>query len=215
MSLGSRQAGRTNDNEGWRILTIRRHAMTQEGEMGFPAMAELLLPAVLAALMVAAAISDARRYIIPNWLCLAVAGGWLILMLTEYALADGGARLYGDVWRQSWSAVLVAGLVFAGATGLFAAGVMGGGDVKLLGAVALWAGPQLVIMFLFITSLVGGGVSLGVLAREKARANATTSPIVNTLSSTMSAPKVPYGLGIAAGGLYVAWVLGLRAGLIG
>ena len=183
--------------------------------MGIPAMAEMLLPAVLAGLMVTAAIGDARHYIIPNWLCLAVVAAWILLMLTEYTLAEGGARLYGDVWRQSWSAVLVAGLVFAGATGLFAAGVMGGGDVKLLGAVALWAGPQLVIMFLFITSLVGGGVSLGVLMREKTRIKATTSPIVNTLSSTMSAPKVPYGLGIAAGGLYVAWVLGARAGLIG
>ena len=173
---------------------------------------ESLPPLLLAILMVAAAVGDTRRYIIPNSISLAVAGCWLLFIALELALGDS-TRIYTDVWRQVWTSGLIAGFVFMLSAGLFAIGVMGGGDVKLLAAVALWAGPQLAVMFLFVTASAGGIVSLAILLREKARPKAAASPIVNSFPPMITKPKVPYGLGIAAGGLYVAWELATRTGL--
>lgn len=173
---------------------------------------ELVLPGGLAVLMMAAAVGDVRHYRISNTLCLAVALGGLMLIAVQ-ALLGAEARLFDNPWRQLWMSLIIAGVVFAGSAGLFAAGVMGGGDVKLLTAVTLWAGPQLALMFLFITALAGGLVSLAVLVHAK-RAAGAPSPIINPLGATMTVPKVPYGLGIAAGGLYVAYELLTRTGRV-
>lgn len=172
---------------------------------------ELLLPAGLAICMAMAALGDIRHYRIPNKLCAAVAAGALALMVVE-ALLGAEARLYADPVRQLWTSLIIAAVIFAGSTGLFAAGVMGGGDVKLLTATTLWAGPQLALPFLFITALVGGVVSLVVLVRTKWAKAQETSPNLNSLDTTIEAPKVPYGLGIAAGGLYTALHLVLQTG---
>lgn len=172
---------------------------------------ETMLPLGLAAAMIVAAVGDIRHYRIPNKLCVAVAAGALALMAVE-ALLGPEARLYADPVRQLWTSLIIAGVVFAGSTSLFAAGVMGGGDVKLLTATTLWAGPQLALMFLFITALVGGLVSLAVLLRVKWAKAQETSPNLNSLDTTIEAPKVPYGLGIAAGGLYAALHLVLQTG---
>lgn len=174
---------------------------------------EVILPAGLAMAMAAAAVGDIRYYRIPNKLCLAVAMGALALMAVE-AMLGPDARLYADPLRQLWTSLIIAAVVFAGSAGLFAAGVMGGGDVKLLTAITLWAGPQLAFMFLFVTALVGGLVSLAVLLRAKRPKVPETSPNLNSLALTMVAPKVPYGIGIAAGGLYAAWQLVLQSGRI-
>lgn len=172
---------------------------------------ELLLPGGLAILMVAAAVGDVRQYRISNTLCLAVAAGGLLLIAVESALG-ADARLYDNALRQLSMCLIIAGVVFAGTAGLFASGVMGGGDVKLLTATVLWAGPQLSLIFLFITALAGGLVSLAVLVRSKRTAVAGPSPIVNPLDPNIAAPKVPYGLGIAAGGIYVAAELFIQIG---
>ena len=42
----------------------------------------------------------------------------------------------------------------------FALGAMGGGDVKLIGALALWLPFQAVIVLLFIMSVAGGVLTL-------------------------------------------------------
>jgi prepilin peptidase CpaA len=94
--------------------------------------------------------------------------------------------------------------VFAiGATG-FAAGVLGGGDVKLLAATSLFAGSAHVIDFLIVTALVGGALGLAVLA------GAPIGPAAPTTDGAVRArlrSGLPYGPAIAAGGLWVVAAL--------
>ena len=88
---------------------------------------------------------------------------------------------------------------------------MGGGDVKLMTAVSLWTGPQWTPAFLFVTALAGGVVTLAVLARAyfKFRFFDKTSRIVKNPGFILRGTQVPYGLGIAVGGLFSAYKIGL------
>lgn len=84
---------------------------------------------VLLALTSIAAITDARSGLIPNWLTLPV-----IVLVPPLQLALGGSTaLLGSL----------AGLLVCAAIplGLFRAGAMGGGDVKLLAGMGAIAGP--------------------------------------------------------------------------
>ena len=72
----------------------------------------------------------------------------------------------------------------------FFTGMMGGGDVKLAAALALWFSPQSTIKFLVLTSLAGGVLTLGILAWHKAKRRE-------------GRPEIPYGVAIAFGGLAI------------
>jgi prepilin peptidase CpaA len=97
-------------------------------------------------------------------------------------------------------ALLCSLAVFAiGAAG-FAAGILGGGDVKLLAAASLFAGSAHLIDFLVVTALVGGALGLAVLA------GAPIGPAAPATDGTVRARLrcgLPYGPAIAAGGLWV------------
>lgn len=98
-----------------------------------------------------AAISDFRHMIVPNW-----ASGLIALGFLPFAVVSWGVI---DVQMH-----LVIGAVFFGVSLLcWLAGWLGGGDVKLLGAVGLWLGTPYAFAFLFIlavTSTVMSGTLL-------------------------------------------------------
>jgi prepilin peptidase CpaA len=98
-----------------------------------------------------AAVSDFRYLKIPNWISLALCGAFL-----PYAaiLVDG---------PQFLSHATAAGTVFVIAVGLYALGWFGAGDVKLLGAVALWAGPAQVYELAALTGLIGGALGVALV----------------------------------------------------
>jgi prepilin peptidase CpaA len=136
--------------------------------------------ALLIALLAWAAGGDVRRYIIPNRISLLILAAYL-------PFAVGAAFLPGLYPSVNWfSGLMVGGAVLLAGFALFAAGIMGGGDVKLLASTSVWAGPALVFPLLMVTALAGGLVAVGVLAARRRR-----SPL-------------PYGVAIAAGGLVVA-----------
>ena len=99
-----------------------------------------------------AAVNDYHRMKIPNWISLALCG-----LFAAYAFR-----------MESWSSVgwhVVVGLaIFAAGIATYAIGVFGGGDVKLLTALALWAGPERVFEFLALTGLLGGALGLLIYA---------------------------------------------------
>ena len=99
-----------------------------------------------------AAISDYRRLKIPNWISLALCGAFL----PYAAIFVSGPQFLGHV--------AAGGIVFAIAIALYALGWFGGGDVKLLGAVALWAGPERVYELAALTGLIGGALGIALLA---------------------------------------------------
>jgi prepilin peptidase CpaA len=145
---------------------------------------------------------------------LLIAGGWQdlrtmrianavsVAIVTSFALwASAGLLL--DKFSLSavgWAAAC-AFAVFALGAAAFAGGALGGGDVKLLSATSLFAGPGLLIDFLLVTSVVGGAMALAMLA------GAPIGASVDERGGTVRArlrSGLPYGPAIAAGGLWVA-----------
>ena len=114
------------------------------------------LPALLALLLVSAGIEDARTRNIANWKNATVA------LLAPAWWWVSGYTPWPDVALQ----VLLAGIVFAGFVGAFALGQMGGGDVKLIGALALWL-PLHPLLQMLIAMSVGGGLLTLVMLAER------------------------------------------------
>jgi prepilin peptidase CpaA len=88
----------------------------------------------------------------------------------------------------------------------FAAGAMGGGDVKLAAAASLFAGPSLILDFVTVTAVIGGLLGVAILA------GARIGPVASTGGGTVRARlrgNLPYGPAIAVGGLWVALALAL------
>ena len=144
------------------------------------AFTEMSLLAGLAAILVFAAAVDVRTFTISNKLNLAVA-----LLAPLYWLSVA-LPLWPDVGMH----LAVSTGVFVLLAGAFYAGMMGGGDVKLAAALALWFSPQSTIKFLVLTSLAGGVLTLGVLAWHRAK-------------KREGRPEIPYGVAIAFGGLAI------------
>ena len=140
---------------------------------------ELLL-GLLALLLVVAAVIDVRTFTISNKLNLAIAG------LAPLYWWSAALPLWPDVTVQ----VAAGAAVFALLAMAFFVGMMGGGDVKLAAALALWFSPAATVKFLLIMSVAGGVLTLVVLAVHRLRAKA-------------GRVQVPYGVAIAAGGLAI------------
>ena len=139
-----------------------------------------ILVGVLALLLVIAAVIDVRTFTISNRLNLGVA---LLAPLFWWSV---GMPLWPDVAIQ----IGLAAAVFALFALAFYAGMMGGGDVKLAAALALWFSPLTTARFLIFMSIAGGVLTLIVLARHR-------------MQKKPGRPRVPYGVAIAIGALAI------------
>ena len=132
--------------------------------------------------MLASAALDIRSRRLPNWLNLSVALGFLPW---AWAMALG--------WDQLAIHAVVGIVVLGVGIGLFAAGVIGGGDAKLGAAVALWIGfsrdgPFDLLRFFLVMSLAGGVLAaLALIWQATTRRQLTRA--------------LPYGVAIGAAGL--------------
>jgi prepilin peptidase CpaA len=140
------------------------------------------LLAALAIALLVAAVTDLRSRQIGNWL-----NGGIALAAPLFWWANGLA-LWPDVALQ----LGVALGTFAVLAVLFALKAMGGGDVKLLTALALWIEPMLFLKLVIVMALVGGVLTLvfgawHIMRRQREKI------------------AIPYGVAIAMAGL---WVLG-------
>lgn len=139
------------------------------------------------ALLLAAAVTDIRSRKIPNALPIG-----MVIMFFAAAIA---------LPQVEWLAATgVALAVFVIGAALFATGKVGGGDVKLLTACALWSGVSGLLPLLIVTALAGGVLAIIHLApalfdylRAKFFAGAASAKAFNSL---------PYGVAIAAGGTF-------------
>ena len=143
------------------------------------AFTEMLL-GLLAVILVVAAVIDVRTFTISNGLNLTVA------LLAPLFWWSAGLT----VWPGAAIQVAVAGGVFVLLAAAFYAGMMGGGDVKLAAALALWFSPASTIKFLVLMSLAGGVLTLLVVAWHR-------------LKKREGRPEIPYGVAIAFGGLAI------------
>ena len=143
------------------------------------AFTEILL-GLLALLLVVAAVIDVRTFTISNRLNLAVA------LAAPLYWWSAPLPLWPDVGLQ----VAIAAGVFALLAAAFYAGMMGGGDVKLAAALALWFSPLSTLRFLIFMSIAGGLLTLVVVGLHRLRKKS-------------GKPQVPYGVAIAIGGLII------------
>ncbi|HEX6784111.1 MAG TPA: prepilin peptidase [Sphingomicrobium sp.] len=139
-----------------------------------------LLLLALAVTLIVAAVIDVRTFTISNRLNLAVA-----LSAPVYWLSVSLAP-----WPGMAVQLAAGGIVFAILAGAFFIGMMGGGDVKLAAALALWLPPAGTFKFLVFMSVAGGLLTLGIL-------------IVHRMRRREGRPQIPYGVAIAAGGVAV------------
>lgn len=140
---------------------------------------------IAALIMLAAALSDMKKLRISNKLCLVLAALFPLYVLTapqEIA------------WTQHLAVsavVLFIGFAF------FALRLLGGGDVKMLAAAALWAGPKLIATLLIYTTVAGGILAIAFATAALLRA------LIEKREHDHAWHKapVPYGVAIACGGI--------------
>lgn len=154
-------------------------------------MAEFAVFWILPAAFILAAITDLTRYTIPNWLTGAIA-----LAFPVVALFAGLAPL--TILTHLGVGVFALGMGMM----LFALRWVGGGDAKLIAAVALWAGPGAVWVFVLAAAIAGGALTIGLLFFRK-----LPLPGFMAASSWIArlhnhGSDVPYGVALAAGAIY-------------
>jgi prepilin peptidase CpaA len=151
----------------------------------------LLAPAIV--ILGWAAYGDARWRRIPNWVSLCVAAlGALRLILG----ADAGAAV---------RTVVVTAIVLAVSFLLFARGVFGGGDAKLVSGATLLVGSTRVLDFLLLTSIIGALlVPIVLIVRHFSPSLAGVAgsgeglePRSNGEIPKPPRPTIPYGVAIA------------------
>jgi len=139
-----------------------------------------LLLLALAATLVVAAVIDVRTFTISNRLNLTVAAGaplyWMSIALSP--------------WPGVAVQLAAGAIVFVLLAGAFYAGMMGGGDVKLASALALWFSPAGTVKFLVLMSIAGGVLTLVILGWHRAQ-------------KREGRPEIPYGVAIAFGALAI------------
>lgn len=150
--------------------------------------------AAFAILLIAAGWQDLHTMRIANRLPLAIVAAAAIWSLAGYEL---GRVAMADVGL----AAACAAIVFCIGCLAFTAGAVGGGDVKLLAAASLFAGPGLLFDFLMVTALAGGALGLAMLAG--ARIGPSAAGADGAFPARLR-NGLPYGPAIAAGGLWVA-----------
>jgi prepilin peptidase CpaA len=144
----------------------------------------LALLGLLAATLVWIAVIDVRTYTISDGLNLAIA-----LAAPLYWWSVGL-----PLWPDAAIRLGVGVAVFLLFTGAFYMNVMGGGDVKLAGALALWFTPYETLTLIVVMSIAGGVLTLIVVG-------------LHHLKKKTGRPEVPYGVAIAVGGM---WLLAQR-----
>lgn len=167
--------------------------------MTLASVAGLIACLLFFAAMLHVIVTDLRHRRIRNWL---VAG--LAVTYPPLALVCGipGAEI---------GFALVAGLlVFAAGFGAFAAGWVGGGDVKLAAVVTLWLGAGQTLPFLIYASLFGGALALALLTGRALFRFIASGPAPEVEMHRLS---LPYGPALALAGMVLlsesAWVKAL------
>jgi prepilin peptidase CpaA len=158
-------------------------------------------------------------HLLPLGVCLAIGSVWDVAKRRVPNVLTGAVALMGLtaqlVDRGVWSAlsgVAAAAVSLALLYRPWAAGGLGGGDVKLAAAVAIWVGLGGMIRYALAVAAVGGIVATIIVLlsrkaiRQEVKANLTLAVLHQSLPAVPApAPgrySVPYGLAITAGAAF-------------
>lgn len=133
-----------------------------------------------------AAFTDVRSRTIGNKLNIAIAAGAPVYWWAS------GMSLWPDVaWQLGFAIAVAAVLIFIFWLGLtLNMLILGGGDIKLLGAIALWLSPLAFLNMLVIMAIAGGLLAVGFVLRR-------------IVLKPKTQGKLPYGVAITFGALWV------------
>lgn len=118
---------------------------------------EILVITILPALFILTAIWDITSFTIPNYFVLA--------LLSLFVVFAGGAAISGTGlgWSDAGFHLLAGVIGLAVGMGLFATGVIGGGDAKLFAVTTLWLGLNALFEYAILVTLLGGLLTLAIL----------------------------------------------------
>lgn len=164
----------------------------------------ILVGGAFFALIGTAAFYDFWKFVVPNFIPIALS----LLFLVVAVLWQDDIEIIGHVG----AGILVFGI---GALA-YRFGVLGGGDVKLLAAVALWVGWDLLPLYLLAVAIFGGVLALLLLGLR-----GLLHWIYRTDSSRAALPpvlrvnqSVPYAVAIGAGAVVVGSQLPMFAAVV-
>jgi prepilin peptidase CpaA len=158
--------------------------------MNLVALAPFWLIAALLVALAAAALEDGWRLRISNQIPLTIA------FLAIVAIALAGPRI------ALWQNLTLFAAVLAIGTALFGAGLLGGGDVKLLASCCLWFDLSGGWRLMVIVAIAGGALALVILLMKVVLPEGPRSWIPLKPKS-----GVPYGVSIAAGTAISIWLI--------
>lgn len=151
-----------------------------------------------------AAIGDIRSFTITNRLNIAFFFGFLVL-----------AFPLGLNIKEIGIHIIIAGIAFIIGFLLFAAGLFGGGDAKLIAATAVWLGPAPMMAYATTTALAGGVLALLlIIARLLAKKFGLPKQPKWLRRMLRKTNHVPYGVALCVGGLLAIpqadWFLAIK-----
>lgn len=149
-----------------------------------------LLLLVFPLLMAFAASSDLLTMRISNKVVLALVAGFFVLAL-----------IVGMPLDRLGAHIACGALVLAVAFAFFALRWIGGGDAKLAAATALWLGFGLTLPYLVYAALLGGALTLLILALRRWPITPRLGRIGWIARLHDARQGVPYGIALAAAGL--------------
>jgi prepilin peptidase CpaA len=157
----------------------------------------LFFPSILTLLLIWAMVTDLQRFIIPNWL------NATIIILYPLACWVLSPILDWQMGLLGFAVLFTIGYI------IFALGIAGGGDVKLLAALALWIGfNKTLIDFVLLMAVLGGILTLCLLLIRRImpyvfmRAQWSAQRIPQVCSDNQ---PIPYGIAIAGAFLWLLW----------
>ncbi len=154
-------------------------------------MLSYLFLAILPAALLIASVNDIIEMKIPNWIS-------LMLILTFPFAAIYFQLSLGEIAAS----VLLGLIVLAAGFTLFALNLLGGGDAKLIAAVAPWLGLSAFAQFAIWTVMAGGALAILLIIFRKTPPYPVYAHAKWVMKLHNAKGKMPYGAAIAVGGLY-------------
>lgn len=161
-------------------------------------MAAQLVLYLLAGLLTAAACQDLARLTISNIF------PTLVVLLFPVWVAVAGPE--ADIWMNGVNFIITLGV----GLGLFALGWLGGGDVKLFAAIALWFDFSGIVPLVFYVTAAGAVLTLSLMLLRRAVPAGTRSRLEWAIFERRG--PIPYGVAIAAGAILCIFLQGVNPG---
>jgi prepilin peptidase CpaA len=150
-----------------------------------------LIPPTVASM---AALCDLRWRRIPNWLTLSAFVVGVLIQVVRAGVAGLPVALGG------------AAIGLCLLLPFYVIRAVGAGDVKLLAAIGALVGPQALVSVAIFAAVLGGAISVVMLARQGRLQFSIAEIMTRPLNLTRGWAKAPYGVAIA-GGVYLSMLL--------